>query len=136
MAKTYTYRQIVTFLNAANPWLVAHQEQTRFRYALRKVVKQCETLWETWTEAAEDIDIEHAAVGKDDVILRDERGAIAFTKDGLRKRNAARRVLFDSEVKLEPFMAKDVPPLTDVERDAFTGFILPEQTEERELHAV
>ncbi len=131
-----TYRRIMLFLNVANPYLQAHQEQTRFRYALRKVQKTCERLWETWTEAAEDIDIEHAATGKDDVILRDERGAIAFTKDGLRKRNAARRALFDSEVSVDAFMAKDVPPLTDVERDAFTGFILPEQTEERELHAV
>jgi len=60
------------------------------------------------------------------VILKDQHGQIAFTKDGLRARNKARKALFDSEVTIEPYYAKDVPELTDAEREAFIGFVLRE----------
>ncbi len=131
MAKTY--RDLVAFLNAAQPWLVAHPEDRKFRYALKKTVKQAERLWATYTEQAEDLDIEHAAVGKDGVLLRDERGALQFTKDGIRARNKARKLLFDAEVAVVPFLATDVPAeLTEPEREAFAGFVLPDAAEEPE----
>ncbi len=128
-----TARDLVVFLNAAQPWLLAHPEDRKFRYALRKVTKQAERLWGTYTESAEDLDIEHAAVGKDGVLLRDERGALQFTKDGIRARNKARKLLFESEVAVVPFLAADVPAeLTEPEREAFAGFVLPDAIEEPE----
>jgi hypothetical protein len=126
-----TYRDLVAFLNAAQPWLVAHPEDRKFRYALRKMVKQAERLWASYTEQSEDLDIEHCAVDKDGVIRKDERGQVAFTKEGLRKRNAARKALFEADAGVVPFLATDVPAeLTEAEREAFAGFVLPDVLEE------
>ena len=120
------YKDVYTFLVVAQKWLTDHPQESKFRYALRKVVKQAEKTWSAYQEAVEELDIEHAATGDKDVILKDQHGQIAFTKDGLRARNKARKALFDSEVTIEPYYAKDVPELTDAERDAFTGFVLKE----------
>jgi hypothetical protein len=128
-----TYRDLVAFLNAAQPWLLAHPEDRKFRYALKKVTKQGEKLWATYTEQAEDLDIEHCATGKDGVIVKDERGQVAFTKEGLRKRNAARKALFETDAGVVPFLAAEVPPeLTESEREAFAGFVLPDEREVEE----
>lgn len=125
-----TYRDLIAFLSAAQPWLAAHPEDRKFRYALRKVTKQAEKLWATYTEQTEDLDIEHCAVGKDGVILKDERGQFSFTKDGLRKRNAARKALFESAAGVVAFLATDVPAdLSEAEREAFAGFVLPDVIE-------
>lgn len=128
MAKTN--RDLVAFLNAAQPWLVAHPEDRKFRYALKKVTKQAERLWATYTEQAEDLDIEHCATGKDGVILKDDRGQLSFTKEGLRKRNAARKTLFEADAGVVAFLAAEVPAeLTESEREAFAGFVLPDVAE-------
>jgi hypothetical protein len=124
---TRTYRHLYTFLVVAQKWLSDHPQESKFRYALRKVVKHAEKLWSAYQEQVEELDIEHAATGERDVILKDQHGQIAFTKDGLRARNKARKALFDSDVSIEPYFAKDVPELTDAEREAFTGFVLKDE---------
>jgi hypothetical protein len=121
---TRKYKEIYTFLVTAQKWLTDHPQESKFRYALRKVLKVAEKQWSVYTEQVEDLDIEHAATGDKDVILKDQHGQIAFTKDGLRARNKARKALFDSEVQIAAYYAKDAPELTDAEREAFTGFVL------------
>jgi hypothetical protein len=132
---TQTHRSLYTFLVVAQKWLADHPVEGKFRYALKRVVKQVEKIWTAYQEAVEELDIEHAATGERDVILKDQHGQIAFTKDGLRARNKARKALFDSDVTIEPYWAKDVPELTDAEREAFTGFVLPEPVDLEPLAA-
>lgn len=121
-----TMREIVTFLNTAGPWLKENQKDSKLRYGIKKVLKQCQALYASYLEQLEDLDIEHCSVGKDDVILKDERGQLVFTKDGLRKRNAARKQLFEAPVTVTPHLVQVVPEgLTEAEREAFQGFVLP-----------
>lgn len=122
-----TYREIVTFINAAVPWLEKHPAQSKFHYAVEKVLKTCRKLWADYTEQLEELDIDHCAVGKDDVILKDQRGELQFTKDGLRKRNAARKELFESSVVVAAFVKDPPDDLAPFEREAFEGFVLAEQ---------
>ncbi len=90
-----TFQDVLTFFNAASPWLEKHKDESKFAYAVKKVQKQCKARWESYAEQVEDIDIEHCAVDeKTGVILKDERGGLQFTKDGIKKRNVARRTLF------------------------------------------
>jgi hypothetical protein len=127
---TRSHRAIYTFLVIGQKWLTDHPQESKFRYAMRRMVKRVEAVWTVYTESVEELDIEHAATGERDVILKDQHGQIAFTRDGLRARNKARKALFDSEVQVEPYYAKDVPPeLTDAEREAFTGFVLKDDAE-------
>jgi len=131
MPEPRSNRQLYTFLVIGQKWLTDHPQESKFRYALRRMVKRVEAVWTTYTEAVEELDIEHAATGDKDVILKDQHGQIAFTRDGLRARNKARKALFDSEVQIEPYYAKDVPELTDAEREAFTGFVLKDDAPDR-----
>ncbi len=129
-----TFQDVLTFFNAASPWLEKHKDESKFAYAVKKVQKQCKARWESYAEQVEDIDIEHCAVDeKTGVILKDERGGLQFTKDGIKKRNVARRTLFLSDAGVMPFMGKNPPAdLTDAEREAFAGFVLPEAGDESE----
>lgn len=132
---TTTYRDLFQFLNLASVWLAAHPAESKFRYALRKVVKQGERFSGEYQERLEEITIEHCATDpKTQVILKqvlkdargNERVDYEFTKEGLKKRNEARKALFESAIEVNPFVATDVPPdLTEDEREAFAGFVLP-----------
>ena len=133
-----TFQDILVFFNAAGPWLEKHKADSKFAYAVKKVHKQCKARWDSYSEQVEDIDIEHCAVDeKTGVILKDERAGLQFTKEGIKKRNAARRALFLSDAGVTPFLGKNPPAdLTDAERDAFAGFVLPELDEDEEPAAV
>jgi hypothetical protein len=125
-----TTRDVLAFLAAAQPWLEKHPQESKFRYAVKKVVKACTVLKDHYFEAAEDLDIEHC-LEKDGAIQKDARGALDFSKDGLRKRNAARRALFEAPVEVTPFLGREPPDdLTEAEKDAFAGFVLPADDEE------
>ncbi len=125
-----TTRDLIAFLAAAQPWLEHHPQESKFRYAVKKVVKSCTVLKDKYFEAAEDLDIEHC-LEKDGAIQKDARGTLDFSKDGLRKRNAARRALFEAVVEVTPFLGREPPDdLTEAERDAFAGFVLPVSDEE------
>lgn len=126
-----TIREIVTFINVGSPYVEKHPRENKLRYALKKTLKAAGKLWDGYNEQVEDLDIEHCATDKDGVIRLDANGHKEFTKEGLKKRNAARKVLFETAVEFTPYLAKDIPEdLTEGERDAFAGFVLPEASEE------
>lgn len=125
-----TYRDVVAFVNVAHPWMEAHPRDTKLRYALKKVSAQCMKLLDAQNERAADLDVEHCAVGKDDIILKDVNGQLQFTKESLKKRNTELRALRAESLDITPFLVKIVPEdLSGTERDAFAGFVLPEDTE-------
>ena len=123
-----TYQEIANFIGTAQAYQADEKrtKETKFTYALRKVVKSCQKLWESYIEQREDIDVEHAATDpKTHVILRDEQGGgISYTKDGMRARQKALRELFQQEVTVTSFGVATWPAdLTDTERDAFEDFV-------------
>ncbi len=131
MAKTYT--EIIGFLNVGAAYLKAHEKtpDSKLKHALRKVIKLGTTRYEAYTEAVEDLRIEHCVVDpKNMAILHDERGAYIFTKESQRAFIKAERALRETAVEITPHIVPDVPDdLTDDEREAFAGFVLAEPEE-------
>lgn len=134
-----THAEVFTFTNAAQRWLVDHAKElkageTKFSYALRKVLKACSRIVEAYQEKIEELNIDHCETDDNDVIIKSgpkEDNGYVFTKDGRRKRDAARKKLFETSVAVEPHVVQDVPDdLTYEQREAFAGFILPEMPEE------
>lgn len=132
-----TNEKLVTFANIAQAWLQAHSENTKFRYALKKVMQKAQPLLTAHNEQLEDLNIEHCATDKDGVILREASGAHRFTKEGLKARNNAIREWFrETEIEVEVHLCDDVPELTEAEREAFEGFVLkPEEAPKLEVVA-
>jgi hypothetical protein len=128
-----TYTEIIVFLNAGQTYLIAHDKvESKLKYALKRMIKTCTKLYETYTESVEDLRIEHCSIDatKGDVILYNANGSYAFTRDGLRAFTKATRALREQAVEVAPFLAQAVPDdLTDDERAAFAGFVLPPEAE-------
>lgn len=124
-----SYGEMNQFIGAANAWLERNPNESKFSYAIKKVVKSCLKLLGEYQEQVEEISITHCAVDKDGVILRDERGGFRYTKDELKKRNKKVNDLFKSAVEIEPYFATEIPKLTEEEREVFLGFVLKETQE-------
>lgn len=129
-----TYQQVHQFFAVANAWLTSPRgvKDSKFRYAVRKVFKAADALVARYQEELEELGIEHCLTDEKQAILRDDHGGFKFTKDGQRKYLAGRRKLFESSVEIAPhIVVGNVPDnLTDVEREAFAGFVLPELTDD------
>jgi len=129
-----TYQEVVLFVNTARVWMQEHDTDTKLRSALRKVVARCMTLLEAQNEAIVDIELEHCSTDdKTKIILKDERDQFRYTKDAMKKRNAAIRELRAKPLEIAPLLVNpaDLPDgLTGAERDAFAGFVLAEEPDE------
>ena len=120
-----TITEVITFLNASAAYQERHKlDESKVKYALRKVSKAGMKLHATHAEEVEDLRIEHCSTNKDGVILRGPTGQYEFTKDGARALNKAAKALTDKPVEIAPFVVDAPADLTDDERDAFAGFVL------------
>lgn len=134
-----TYEQVLAFDTVARGYLErAEGQKTKLAYAIERVqksyAKQAGRREADYRERLEDIDVEHCSVDEHNNIV----SPYAFTKDAQRMRLADRRKasadLFASEVDVESYMATSLhDDLTDAEREAFAGFVLPEQAGEEAL---
>lgn len=120
-----TYQDVFVFNNTAQQWLIDHKEDSKFAYALRKVLKGCERTITTYRELVEDANIAHCLADEKGKILKDAQGGYEFDKAGANARNTAVRPLVYADVVVVPFMAADVPALAAQERAAFEGFVIP-----------
>ena len=124
-----TYKEVFTFIQAATFWTQKNKGESKFRYALKKVLKSCEKLQATYQEKLEEFDIEFCSVDSAEIIIKDAKGELSFTKDNLRKRNAKRRELFETEVEAPTHVVEKAPDdLEDFMLDAFEWFVLKAQT--------
>jgi hypothetical protein len=147
-----THREIINFINSAGVWLATNNEETKFSYALNRVIKRAETIHRKFQDQREDLQLEHCMVDEKGKVLRatpspgNPQGGYEFTKDGLLKLNKAVRALLDTEVEIEPYIAtahpvtdKNCPHckklverngLSELERDAFMGFVIKGKRED------
>lgn len=125
-----TYENLFNFAFAAQSWLAGgkDRDKTKLGYAITRMMPRVQKLQGKYNNGVEDINIDCCATDDKGIILRDEGGNYKFTKDGLKERNKRRESLFESEIEIEPYFATDVPAdLTDLEREAFYGFIIREE---------
>jgi hypothetical protein len=124
---TLTYRRLSEFVNAASVWLNANPSgHEKFAYALKKLVKQGRQKFMGYEEQIEDIGITHAAVDERGVILRDAKGDLQYTPDGLKAKIAASRALSSSEVSFQTHYVDPsaVPELDEDYLEVFEGIVL------------
>lgn len=126
------YRDVVSFVQAARFWLQEHNDDTKLRQAVKKVLGRCMKLLEAQAEQEEDIQFEHCSTDdKTKIILKDENGQLKFTKDTVRKKNDAIRALRAKPLDIVPIIVDEVPDdLKGTDRDAFAGFVLPAEPDD------
>ena len=110
-------------------WLALHPEESKLNYAIKRVVAQVAKINEAIQVKFENLDIDNCAIDANQVILRNPDGTLAFTKEGLKVRNAARAALLDAEdIEIEPCYATEIPEsLTEQEREFFIVFVIKEE---------
>lgn len=111
-------------------WLASHPGDNKFAYAIKRVLAQIQKLSPEMQARFETIDIDHCATGAHGVIIRNPDDSLAFTKEGLKKRNAARMELLNAEdIEIEPYFATQIPEsLSDSELEVFSGFVIKPET--------
>ena len=140
-----TYQELALFNNVANAWLNRVKDDNKFRYALLRMVNprngRVLKLLERRDEDVQDLNYKHGATHADgekkDTFIYQPNGTHSFTRAGAEAWTKAIRELWATKVDFEPFYAE--PPekvsdtadgkpqlvLTDTERIAFEGFVIP-----------
>jgi len=130
-----TYQEIATFDGEARGWLAKNTENTKFSWAIKRVLKRTQAALQEYREKAEDITIEHCSVdGAGNIIIEEGRDPLGrpmerykFTKEALQKRNDEQRTLFKKQVDIEPYVATDLPKdLSEEDKELFMDFVLKE----------
>ncbi len=130
---TLTYRDLATVINAC-AYLVNEAVKTpallapeKFAYAVRKVKKSAEALYVGYTEQLEDLQIAYA-LEENGRLVRNDKGELQYSKNGITERNSSIRALSKQTVNLDPFLvpAASVPDLPWEVRDALIGLIIPD----------
>lgn len=122
-----TYKRYFGFVALARQWVARHPEESKFKYALGRVLKASQPLQERYSQLLQDICIDNCATDEAGVILSDERGGFRYTKEGMKARDKATQGLDASEVEVEPYFATEVPELTEGELEYFTGIVVKEE---------
>lgn len=143
-----TTEQVIEFAQTAQAWIAKHEPEsvvtqdykTKFGYALHRVLTQAQKVIQEYRDEVEDLDIAHCLTDDKDVIVRDERNQLKYTKEAMKLRVAAIRRLLTREVEIKPHISPSVPDgpdgLTFAEKDKFTGFVLREEEAETEESTV
>lgn len=125
-----TYKRIQQFVAAANEYLKKYPEETKIRYAIRKVSPRVDAVNQEYFEAKEDIELEHANVDSNGSVLYkivDGARQYDFTPDGIKKVRAALNKLFETErFEIKGHIISEVPKdFPEEYRPFFEGFVLP-----------
>jgi hypothetical protein len=100
--------------------------ETKFTYALRKMLKRVEDVKEDYKEEQQEINIRNCAEDKDGIIVTDAMQNFRFKKDGMLAASKERREMIDKKATIEAYIAQgDIPrDLTEEETEAFTDFVI------------
>ena len=140
-----TIKEINEFLMNATRYLAVHSEETKFKYAIKKVVKRLDAATEKakddYNEKLTDNNVSLASVDKSGNILYEmeieENNGVKkevktdipkYTPEKLKERNKLQNELFKNllatEIEFEPYIATQIPELTEEETDNFKDFVL------------
>lgn len=126
--------KLVAFANTANAYLERNLKESKFTYALNRVIRQVPAAQAKIDQAIEDIEIDHCIVGdvggQSNIILRDEGGRLQFDRETLKKVNRLKREVYAKEdIEIEPYFASEAPSNLSLPlRDVFMGFVIrPEE---------
>lgn len=133
----FSWNQCQQFIQMAEAYLNANRNETKLTYALKRVVSRVIKQRTKVDERILDINIDHcltAKQGEQDVIVKDGRGELQYTKEAQKACNAAKlKYMAEANVEVETHFATELPDDLGVfEIDAFAGFVItPEDAEAR-----
>lgn len=144
--KKITIKEANDFQFAASVYLTQHKEESKFTYALKKVQKRidkaAEKPKEDYNEKVIDNNVRLASTDKDGNILYEvetvieangskkevNTGTPKFKPESLREKNKLQnelgKIFLDTVIEFEPYMATEVPELTEEEKEAFNGYVI------------
>jgi hypothetical protein len=111
---------------AQKGWLTEHTEDSKFNYALKRVVDRALKINEEMKLKSEDAEIDHQATGEHGVLLYNPDSTRAYTAQGTKALREARIALNDLEFEIEPHYCTEIPELPDNVRELLTGFVIQE----------
>lgn len=106
---------------------------TKLIVNIKNIGKQIKKAFETYSEKLTDLNLDYCAVDeskKPPVIMYNELGGLCFTIEKQKELNKKRKELYESEVDIYPRITEGEFELTDEEKDAFSGIVIPEIHEE------
>jgi hypothetical protein len=130
-----TFGEIYTFNQAAGVYLAKMDgKKNKLTYAIEKVGKKVESVFNEYNEAITDLEIDHAAVGEDGCLILDEKGGYKHTPQGQKDRNKGFKKLAttweNKEFEIEGYFVKEVPSNVSKEvRAVLEGFVIEPQLE-------
>lgn len=144
--KKITIKEANEFSYAAAVYLDANKAETKFTYALKKVQKRIDKAAEKpkddYNEKVIDNNVRLASTDKDGNILYEVETVIEpngnkkevntqtpkFKPEALREKNKLQNELgkefLNTVIEFEPYIATEVPELTEEEKEAFTGYVI------------
>ena len=144
-SKTMNLQEGQIFLDAANRFIKDNPQETKFKYALEKVMKSVVKGFTAYNEEIEDVDQKildaksmNCATDADGIQKRKDDGSFTFTAEGeINARKEIRKIqkdwndrsafLLESSVfEFVPFFVeqKHIPVLGESFYDAFKGFVI------------
>ncbi len=150
-----TYEEIFDFIEISQQWLMKDKAdpkepdygpnaETKLGYAVQKMLSRFKKTHKRYQARVEETQIDNCMTDEKGRILKDERGSLEFTKEGILKRNAEIQALGEQEIEFEPHIACELPKkenseidLSFAELEAFEGFVLNsvERSEEPQREA-
>lgn len=100
---------------------------TKFVLNLKNVIKQCGKHFTDYSEMQNDIYLDNCAVDeKTKVVLYTPAGGYQFTKESIKKVNSEIKELANKTIDIHVRITEGDWELTDAEREAFNGIVIPE----------
>lgn len=137
-----SWNKCVEFSNMAQAYLKRTEgQESKLSYAINRVLSRIQKQQATINEAVSDIEIDFCLTekrGDNEVITRDARGNLEYTKQGIKDRNKATRTYLSADnIEIEPYIATSLPAdLNEVELEAFTGFVIKAEADRPALAMV
>ncbi|KQS33976.1 hypothetical protein [Dyadobacter sp. Leaf189] len=123
-------KRIQEFYNASSQYLKEHKEDTKFKYALEKVLSRISPCFQEYQDLKEDIELEHANVDANGSVLftHNSKGQreYQFKKEDIKKVRAELKALFTEErFEIKGHICNEVPSNVDESfLPIFQGFVI------------
>lgn len=128
-------KRIQEFVNASKIYLQSEKEETKFKYAIKKVLIRLQPCFDEYHELKEDIELEHANTNEHgSVLYKIEGGArvYEFTKNQLKAvQKKLKALLYEERFEFQEYIAQEIPDTIHAELlPYFEGFITEDTNEQ------
>lgn len=128
-----TYLELLNFNQVASSYIEKNKEsENKLCSAIKQFSKQLKDIFEEYNDERDNRQLDNCSVDeKTKVILKNEKGERQFTVEGEKKLKAELKALMkkivDCHARIPEGIEDLIPTLTELEKECFSGIIIPEQ---------